>query len=135
MKMKTFTIDDVRKWSPCYPPERYLSEGVEYTVLSILDDDRIPFQDRLWCICRPDLLSDKLMRLFAVWCAKQVQLMTDERSIAAIDVAERFANGEATQEELADAWDAAWAAARAAEREWQSARLDELLIPKLAVPS
>jgi len=117
--MKTFTIDDVNKWNPCYDPIKYLEPGKKYTVLSILDDRRIPFADRLWCICRDDLLSDKLMRLFAVRCARQVQhLMKDERSINALDVAERFAHGEATKEELDAAKDAAkdaaWAAAWAA---------------------
>jgi hypothetical protein len=38
----------------------------------------------------------------------------DQRSIIALDVAERFANGEATEAERAAAWDAARAAARAA---------------------
>jgi hypothetical protein len=61
------------------------------------------------------------MRLFAVWCARQVQhLMKDSRSIAALDVAERFANGQATKDELAAAGaaagDAAWAAAGDAAR-------------------
>ena len=51
--------------------------------------------------------------LFAVWCARQVQhLMTDPRSLAALDVAERHANGEATHGELSAAWAAAWDAAR-----------------------
>ena len=36
--------------------------------------------------------------------------MTDQRSIDAVDVAERFANGEASHEEIAAARDAAWAA-------------------------
>jgi hypothetical protein len=64
--------------------------------------------------------------------------MKDPRSLAALDVAERFANGEATKEELAAASDAAeaaeaaraatrvaaWAAARAADRAaaWAAAR-------------
>ena len=60
--------------------------------------------------------TDKQLRLIAVKCARQVQhLMTDQRSLNALDVAERFTNGEATQEELAAAraaaGDAAWAAA------------------------
>ena len=38
-------------------------------------------------------------------------MITDKQSIDALDVAERFANGEATQEELAAARDAAWYAA------------------------
>ena len=60
-------------------------------------------------------VTDRELRLIAVKCARQVQhLMKDERSINALDVAERFANGEATQEELNAAWDAAWAARDAA---------------------
>jgi len=60
-------------------------------------------------------LSDKQLRLFAIRCARRVQhLMTDPRSIAALDVAERYANGEATDDELSAARDAASAAARAA---------------------
>ena len=60
-------------------------------------------------------VTDRELRLIAVKCARQVQhLMKDERSINALDVAERFANGEATQEELNAAGDAARAAGDAA---------------------
>ena len=38
--------------------------------------------------------------------------MTDQRSLDALDVAERYANGQATEKELSAAWVAAWAAAR-----------------------
>lgn len=68
--------------------------------------------------------NDKNLRLFACWCARKVWHLLDERSKNAIEVAERFANGEATQEELRAAakaaardaardaaWDAAWGAA------------------------
>ena len=62
-----------------------------------------------------DGLTDAQLRLFAVRCARRVQhLMTDPRSIAALDVAERHAKGEATDEEFAAARTAAWAAAWAA---------------------
>ena len=84
--------------------------------------------DALWAL-RASNASDRDMRLFAVWCARQVQhLMTDQRSLDALDVAERFANGKATQEELDAArvaawtvaesatWDATWDATRAATR-------------------
>ena len=69
----------------------------------------------LWVATRRGVLTDRELRLFAVWSASQVQrLMTDSRSLAALDVAERHANGEATDEELAAAGAAARAAARAA---------------------
>ena len=50
------------------------------------------------------VLDDSTLRRYAVWCARQVQhLMTDPRSIAALDVAERRADGRATCDELSDA--------------------------------
>ena len=81
----------------------------------------------IWVATRDGVLDDRTLRLFSVWCARQVQhLMTDPRSVAALDAAERFANGEATADELAAAeaaaraaagaaaWAGAWAAADAA---------------------
>lgn len=80
--------------------------------------------DALWALrCVPG--CDRDARLFAVWCARQVQhLMTNERSTNALDVAERHANGEATDDELYSAWAAARAAAWAAARDdaWAAAR-------------
>ena len=93
------------------------------------DDEPLPFStildsngldDALWC-CRAAPEHSKTWRLFAVWCARQVQhLMTDPRSLTALDVAERYANGAATDDELAAARDAAWDAARAVA--WDAAR-------------
>ena len=103
-----------------------------------------------------DGLTDEQKRLFAVRCVRRVQhLMTDPRSTAVLDVAERHAKGEATDEELevasaaawrawaaraaedaaawaawaaarVAAWDAAWAAARAAERAAQLEILEQI---------
>ena len=86
----------------------------EWPLVAVLDTDRP--SDAIWAMrCLPE--HSRLWRLFAVRCARHVQhLMTDPRSIEALDVAERHANGLATDEELA----AARAAARAAA--WDAAR-------------
>ena len=72
--------------------------------------------DALWATRCLDESHDRDLRLYAVWCARQVQhLMTDQRSLYALDVAERYANGLATDEELKTARTAAEAARTAAE--------------------
>jgi len=124
--MITTTLNKIRDHSPCQEGWEKLLKHLGKTKA---DDEPLPFavivesngiEDALWC-CRSAPEYDKEWRLFAVWCARQVKhLMTDPRSVAALDIAERFANGEATTRELAAAgaaaWDAAGAAARAAAR-------------------
>lgn len=66
----------------------------------------------VWVATRPGVLDDRTLRLFAVHCARSVEYrLTDHRSLEAISIAERFAHGDATSEELSAAWDAGWAAA------------------------
>jgi len=115
------TLNKIRACSPC---ESGWTKLLKHLGKTSADDEPLPFSvilesngldDALWC-CRAAPEYDREWRLFAIWCARQVQhLMTDKRSIEALDVAERFANGLATQQELAAAgyaaWDAAWAAA------------------------
>ena len=71
----------------------------------------------IWIATRPGVLDDRTLRKFAVWSPRQVQhLMTDPMSTHALDVAERHAEGLATDEELAAARDAAVDAEEAAAR-------------------
>jgi hypothetical protein len=110
--MKVFTIAYIRSWNPCYDPKKYLAETWQGTALDILNRAEIPMADKLLVVLRTDLVSERIMRLFAVWCARQYQ-QTDQRCIDALLVAERFANGEATSEELSaaeSARSAAWSA-------------------------
>ena len=82
------------------------------SLITILDSNGL--DDALWCL-RTLEGHDKEIYLYAVWCARQVQhLMEDERSIKALDVAEAFANGLATKQEIGAASVAAWAASDAA---------------------
>jgi hypothetical protein len=74
---------------------------------------------REWIATRPGVLPDRELRLYACWCVRQVwHLLTDERSRAAVEVAERHADGLATDAELEAAGEAAWAAWEAAWTAW-----------------
>jgi hypothetical protein len=99
--MKIFTIDDIRSWKPSYDPTIYLPEQWSGTVVDILKYPKIPLDEKLWIVCRENLIDAKTLRLFAVWCARQVDsLFPDEGSKRVIDVVEKFAQGQASREEL-----------------------------------
>ena len=76
--MKVFTIAYIRSWNPCYDPKKYLAETWQGTALDILNRAEIPMADKLLVVLRTDLVSERIMRLFAVWCARQYQ-QTDQR--------------------------------------------------------
>ena len=122
--MKT-TLNKIRKYEPCKSGwEKLLTylgktkaDDEPLSITTILDSNG--FDDAIWCL-RAVEGKDREIRLFAVWCARQVQhLLKDQRSIDALDVAERYALGQATEDELDAARDAAWAAARDT---WAAAR-------------
>ena len=111
--MKKITLQEIRDLEPCYDPAKFLPEDWTGTVLDILNVEKCPAEDRLWVVLREQFIDARTLRLFAVWCAREALKLIkkpDSRSIDACNVAERYANGEATDEELADARDAAWAA-------------------------
>lgn len=133
--MKT-TLNKIREHRPCTSGwEKLLTylgkakaDDEPLSIATILDSNGL--DDALWCLQAVEGY-DREIRLFAVWCARQVQhLMADQRSLDALDVAERYANGQATKGKLTDAWYAARAAAvRAAyaaryaeDAAWEAAR-------------
>ena len=111
------TLNKIRAHSPCKTGWEKLLKHLGKTkaddepllITTILDSTGL--DDALWCLRAVDG-HEREIRLFAVDCARSVQhLMNDKRSISAIDVAERYAEGLATDQELMDAGDAAWDAA------------------------
>ena len=128
--MKT-TLNKIRQHAPCSDGWKKLlkslgkreSDDEPLSILTILESNGL--DDALWAL-RAVEGHDREIRLYAVWCARQVQhLMTDPRSVAAIDAAEAYANGTITTTQLVTARAAASAAARAAAASagaWAAAR-------------
>jgi len=108
--MLTTTFHLLRKHNACKYRYTVLREALRgrgddepITMIEILDSNGL--DDALWALrAVPDEQAaerDKLARLFACWCLRQVwHLLTDERSRTAIEVAERYAVGEATHDDL-----------------------------------
>ncbi len=115
--MKTINNELIRSFNPCYDPSRYVKdENENLPILEAVNKYRgtVPDKDIIWLLCREEFMSLKNLRLFAVWCAREaLKLMDnpDPQSIEACNVAERYANGEATKQELSAAAAAAYAAA------------------------
>ena len=125
----TTTLAQIRAHSPCESGWKKLCKNLgglrEYgedttlTFKQIYDSNG--YDDTLWCLRSVDEKYYPLWRHFAVDCAEQIKhLMTDERSLNALVVARKHADGKATDAELDAARDAAWAAARDAA--WDAAR-------------
>ena len=121
------TLNKIRAYHPCKDGWEKLLRHLNKTqpddepllLEEILNSNGL--DDALWCL-RAVEGCDREIRLYAVWCARQVQhLMADRRSVAALDVAERYARGQASSEELAAARAAAWEAEREAAREAREA--------------
>ena len=126
--MKTeITYKDLKAMRPCYKPEEIgITEGYIATIPKFIKEYRDKVKEKddiIWALCRKRYVTERDMRLFAVWCARECLKLIDnpdKRSVDACNIAERFANGEATQKELNTAQIAAQVAARDAA--WDATR-------------
>ena len=116
--MKTkITYEDLIAKAPCYNPlEIGMPKSYSATISEFINEYRNKVknkEDIIWVVCHEDYMTDRDMRLFAVWCTREALKLVDNpdpKSINACNVAERFANNKATKEEMAAVRDAAWAA-------------------------
>lgn len=130
------TLIEIRAYHPCVerwetllrflgktrPDEKPLS------LKTILKSNGL--DDAVWCLRAVDGY-DREKSLFAIKCVRRVQhLLKDQRSVNALDVAEAYANGLVSAEELRkareEAWVAMWAASgaerMAGEAVWAAAK-------------
>jgi len=99
----------IRRFKPCYDPFVIVKdEEEELPVKEWVNKygTSAPAKDIIWLLLRKEFMSDRDMRFFAVWCARESLKLVkspDIRSIEACNIAEKFANGEADGEELSAA--------------------------------
>ena len=135
MELPRVTLDEFLSFNPCWRNSekgrrrlRYYARklGGSADALEILALRRIPADDRLRAVLRVNFIPAPVLHEFSCRCAEDALSridIPDPRSIAAIAVKRRWIAGEATDEELADARDAAWAAARdTRDAAWAKAR-------------
>jgi hypothetical protein len=72
--------------------------------------NKISLNEILWILLRDNFLSEKDLRIFGIWCAREALKLIespDIRSVIACNVSEQYANGNATSEELENAYNEA----------------------------
>jgi len=119
--MKTITVEQLLDRDPCYSESKIRAlagDKTKWTALEILTRDDVPATDRLWVVLDESLIDAPILHEFACQCAERVLHLTRDKDSEvcrnAIDTKRRWLRGDATDEELFAARDAAWAAARAA---------------------
>lgn len=85
--------------------------GFECSILDLMLHPAFISSDKLQAFTTKGNVDEKTLRLFAVRCARRVQSLyelEDKTILNAIDVAEMYANGEATEKGLEMAWNPAF---------------------------
>lgn len=129
------TPEEILSWQPCESYDlkkikKLFGRKKKANALDILNCEEISIEDRFWVVLREEMLSERILRLFAISCAEHVlpifekKYPEDRRPRTAIDAAKKYLMGEITKEEL----DAAGAVAGAAERKWQLKTLTSIII-------
>jgi hypothetical protein len=129
----TVTVDEVMALQPCYTREKLEAMAAGRASMTLVEvcDLPVPAEDLLWLLLRPEFLPEPAIHALACNFAEHSLMRErdrgrepDARSWAAIETKRRWLRGEASDQDLAAAWSAAWSAARDAARSaaWSAAR-------------
>ncbi len=100
--MRKYRAEQLQQWNACHDIAGKLpSADWEGTALDILEYPGISFMDKMWCLTRGQALTDGRWRRYAVAAAR----IGRSKKIAApftqlLDLADEYADGKATLEEL-----------------------------------
>lgn len=111
--MSKITCEQIKSFLSLVKIQKEIGMTKDYSdmLVNFIKDYKNKVKDKsdiIWIFLHEDFFSKKDLRLFAVWCGREAmkKIKTPNKSsIEAINVAERYANGEATIKELITAWD------------------------------
>jgi hypothetical protein len=127
--VKKVTLEMVRDdWEACHWEDgeaqndaaRWAEKNLPATPLDVAGWDKFSVEDRLWLLLRSEIIPERELRLLACDFAESTlniferEIPDDTRPRDCVAVARRFADGEATRDDLAASLSAAWSAALAA---------------------
>lgn len=116
--MNTVTLKEFKKFRPCWLEDKKRSRKLEeignrkekWTAMDVLELEEVEAEDRLWAVLREEFVPAPILHEFACKCAEgalKKAKVTDERSWNAIKVKRLWIKGEAADNELIAAWNAA----------------------------
>lgn len=109
MKGNTMTISEFDALHHASDRGIWVALNPGESMQNLWESEELDCATRVWIATRPGVLTDKELRLFACFCARNVwDLLIDERSRVAVKVAELYAYGKATPEQLGCAGEHAW---------------------------
>ena len=120
--MKRVKLEEILKSGSCYSEDKIrglVGKRKSISLKNLMDMD-IQDADKIWAFSHLSFVEDREKRLFSCACAESIlhfyeaKYPGDNRPRQAIEVARRYAAGEATIEVLSAAATAAWEAAGAA---------------------
>lgn len=66
--MKILSIQDIRKFAPCYEPTRHGDEDWTGTAVDVLLTPGVPLYDALWLVLRPEIIEESVLATFQNAC-------------------------------------------------------------------
>lgn len=105
--MRLFKPEEIATWNPCHDPSHKLpndwpAEGA--TAVDFLRWPGVAYEDRVWLVLRPEIMSEDLMRQFALWGARRATwLLEDPAFTTLVNIAEDYHSGAAPKGAMMEA--------------------------------
>lgn len=112
----------------------HLPTGWEGSILDLIYMESIPFKDRLNIVIDYELISEKLLRIFSIWCARRVLLLCPRKELSELlDKSNEYALGNCPFSDLKEMREAIIANTPEGERPVQIIEAEEAVFSTISV--